>query len=223
MEGSCIIVGGGPSLRDFNFTRLKGHNTIVVNQAIFQVPDADYFITTDYTWVVKSNILSNAGLAQYYQNHLAEKIFILALSEDRLKIIDEKHCVDTQYGLLYDLTVFDRVVRPVQYGGLGRTFEEFHYGSDSGFAALQLAAILGYDKIYLLGFDFCTSGPYTHCHDDYSSYPTHSNYEGRLTEFMIPYPEAFRILRERGIQIFSCSHISKLNQHLLYVDVGTIL
>jgi hypothetical protein len=106
---------------------------------------------------------------------------------------------------------------------MGKTFEDFHCGSDSGFAALQLAVILGYERIYLLGFDFCTSGTITHYHDDYKSFPPSEDYQKKLDEFMISYPLALQELRERGIQVISSSPISKLNEYILYQDVRATL
>jgi hypothetical protein len=222
MEGTCVIVGGGPSLRDFNFSLLEGLDVIVVNQAIFQVPHAKYFVTMDYTWTVKSGIFKKPELGNQYRLHPAIKYFVLAVPEDRLEWVDEQHCVDNKFGISYDLTIFDKVIRPVAYGGLGSSLDEFHYGSDSGFAAVQLAGVLGYSKIYLLGLDFCASGPNTHSHDYYKDYPVHPNFVGKLNEFLIPYPELLQKLREKGTQVFSCSPISKLNKYVLYTRPGNI-
>lgn len=44
-----FVVGGGPSLTNFNFHLLDGKDVIVINQALFRIPSAKYFITMDYT------------------------------------------------------------------------------------------------------------------------------------------------------------------------------
>jgi len=217
MEKICYIVGGGPSLMDFDFSILKDQDTIVVNQAIFQVPHAKYFITMDYTWLLKSEVLTTAVRRNQFTKHPAEKFFILALEENRLVPIDEFHCIDKKFGLHYDLSLFDNVIRSLKHGGMGTTLQDFHSGSDSGFSALQLAVILGYKKIYLLGFDFCTLNSETHFHQDYENYPV-SNYQKKLDEFLGLYPSALQVLRDMNIQVFSCSHCSKLNDYILYSD-----
>ena len=39
MNDSVFIVGGGPSLKNFDFNFLKGKDVIAVNKAVFGVPD----------------------------------------------------------------------------------------------------------------------------------------------------------------------------------------
>jgi hypothetical protein len=117
--------------------------------------------------------------------------------------------------------LFDKVIQVFKYGGIGFSLNEFHCGSDSGYSALQLAAILGYEEIYLLGLDFTVSGDNTHSHADYPRQdPEH--YQGRLDSYLQPYPEAFQILRQNGIRVYSSSHISKLNQFILYFDLRNL-
>jgi len=223
-DGACYIVGGGPSLKEFDFQILLNQDVIAINQSIFKLPKAKYFITTDFTWLLKSGVLNSLdlGIRRKFTHHPSEKYFVLALSPDRKTFIDEQHCIDKKFGLKYDLTLFDKIIHPTKYGGIGKTFEDFHYGSDSGYSALQLAVVLGYTKIYLLGLDFTTSYGETHYHEDYSKKDP-LDYQNKLDEFLTPYPEAFQILKERGICVFSSSHISQLNKYILYVNVGNIL
>jgi len=222
MSDSCFIVGGGPTLSNFDYRLLDNKNVIAVNQAIFQLPFAKWFCTMDYTWLEKSGASSDPSRQKQFTSHPAEKIFVLAFGGERLKEIDDRHFMDLKYGMLYDLSYFDRVVRAFRYGGVGKTFDEFCCGSDSGYSALQLAVILGYTNIYLLGFDFCTLGTATHCHTDYSI-QDYVAYQNRLEEFVHPYIEAFDILREMNIHVFSGSHVSRLNQYILYTDVRYLL
>ena len=49
----AFIVGGGSSLKKFDFTKLANKNTIVVNKAIVDVPNPKHFITMDYTFLKK--------------------------------------------------------------------------------------------------------------------------------------------------------------------------
>ena len=48
-----FIVGGGTRLSGFDFNKLKNKNVIAVNKSICYVPNANYFITMDYTFLRK--------------------------------------------------------------------------------------------------------------------------------------------------------------------------
>lgn len=224
MEGeSCFIVGGGPSLQDFNYEILEGKDVIVVNQAIWKVPNAKYFITMDYTWLSKSKIqgIGSAGNRDQFIQHPAKKYFVIAFSGERLGCVDDFHYVDKLHKLNYDLTLFDEVIKVFKYGGMGFSLKEFHCGSDSGYSALQLAVALGYKTVYLLGLDFCVSGESTHYHTDYPRQDSR-DYQGRLDSYLQTYPEAFQVLKQNGIRVYSSSHISKLNQFILYFDLRNL-
>lgn len=222
-DRSCFIVGGGPSLQNFDYGILEGRDVIAVNQAIWKIPSAKYFITMDYTWLSKSKIqgIGSAGNRAQFIQHPAKKYFVIAFGGERLGCVDEFHYIDKKFNLEYDLTLFDKVIKTFQYGGIGFSFEDFHCGSDSGYSALQLAVVLGYKEIYLLGMDFNVSGDSTHCHTDYPRQDSR-DYQGRLDHYLQPYPRAFQELRQSGIQVYSSSHISKLNQYILYFDIRNL-
>lgn len=226
MSDSCFVVGGGPSLQGFNYRLLDGEHVIAVNQAIFHTPQAKYFVTMDYTWLHSSGVMVGDKLSpvkgKQFHQHPAQKVFVLAFSEPRLQQLTEDTFLDLQYGMHYNLSMFHRVVRGSGYGGIGTHYSNFRVGSDSGYSALQLAVILGYKRIYLLGFDFCTSGTQTHGHNDYQPKDPVA-FDAKLQEFVTPYPKAFDSLREIGVQVFSGSHISRLNRYILYVDVTYLL
>lgn len=226
MTEPCFIVGGGPSLQNFDYRILRNRHVIAVNQAIFQLPTAQHFITMDYTWLEKSHVLSGGRLTdtkgQVFHHHPAQKHFVLAFSEPRLGQIGPSTYMDHQYEMTYDLSMFNQVIRAIKYGGVGFSFDSFCVGSDSGYSAIQLAVILGYKVIYLLGFDFCISGQATHGHTDYHLSDL-VRFDNRLKEYITPYPQMFEILRSKGIQVLSGSHISRLNRYILYVDVRHLL
>jgi len=140
-----FIVGGGPSLKDFEFIKLAEEDTIVVNKSILDVPLSNYFITVDYTF------LSKIGL-DCFKRINTEKVFVADFSYPFLKKKDSQ-IVDTRTNLVYDLKYFDRVIESQKYEGIGFTFDDFRSGRNSGYCALQLAVILGYEEIYLLGID----------------------------------------------------------------------
>ena len=52
-QETIYIIGGGPSLKNFNFKTLIGKKTIAINKAIIYHPTADILYWTDgrfYTW-----------------------------------------------------------------------------------------------------------------------------------------------------------------------------
>lgn len=49
---TCFIIGGGPSLRGFDFDRLRGRKVIAVNSSIWSVPFADVLFFGDDRWGV---------------------------------------------------------------------------------------------------------------------------------------------------------------------------
>ena len=138
-EGETIyIIGGGPSLKNFNFAELKGHRTIAINKAVFFHQTADVLYWTDsrfYTWY-KNDIDNFNGLK-----------FTLKPG--------------SQY------TTDIKVLRKGIPHGLEKDPQVLAHGYNSGYAAINLAYHLGAVRIVLLGFDMHNAGKDTHFHDGY--------------------------------------------------------
>lgn len=217
MSSVCYVVGGGTSLSTFDYSWLSGKDVIVVNQSLFHVPNAKYFITMDYTWVLKNGICDmGSDKRKMFLQHPAEKFFVVSFSGDRLGVVNEWHVIDHKFDLPYDLTIFDRVVHVAAHGGMGRSYKDFRCGRDSGYSAIQLAVIEGYTEIYLLGYDFRATVQGTHFHSDYVEIDR-ATYDNKLEELMVPYPKALDVLRsEYGVHVYSCSVMSRLNCHIPY-------
>lgn len=147
MDFICVI-GGGPSLKGFDFSKLRDLDTIAVNSAIQDVPNPTYFITCD------SGFVKRAVRAKFW-NVNTKKILIF-----------------THKILPYE-SYFDLVIEPKSCGGgIGFTMDNFITGCNSGFCALQYAVLLGYKKIYLLGIDLDTKGG-NHYHNRTNLYVSH--------------------------------------------------
>jgi len=223
MKKVAYVVGGGPSLLGFNFARLYGKDVIAVNQAIFNVPTAKAFVTMDYTFMRKSNI-QGGGLVkgpkwQYFTSIPAKKYFVIGIPiQDRQKISAD-HYVDLAHNLHYRLGLFDHVVEVGGYGGIGTDFNDFHCGSESGYSGLQLAVVLGYTEIHLLGFDFYCNGKQTHFHNQYPLLP---DYQTKLDSYCPVYETAAQRLREMNIDLYSHSEHSQLNKWIPYMPLETL-
>lgn len=251
MKDKVYIVGGGPSLYGFDFRRLINHDTIVVNNSVFCVPNPTYFITMDYTFLIKNGIQYGKITGRKdtaFFNHNMRRYFLVAFGGSRLGKTDYG-VEDKEKGVKYDLRSFDQVIYANAYGGYGGTFDDFRSGSDSGYAAIQLAGTLGYKRICLLGLDFdvqdiaqtvvstpgatirTAHGMYrplitsvklesrTHFHTK-TSKSRGIELKQKLAEFLGPYPEMLRQMQAAGITVISCSPISKLNQLIPFSDVG---
>ena len=143
-EGETIyIIGGGPSLKNFNFAELKGCRTIAINKAVFFHQSADVLYWTDsrfYTWY-KNDIDNFNGLK-------------FALKPG------------SQY------TTDIKVLRKGVAHGLEKDPHVLAHGNNSGYAAINLAYHLGANRIVLLGFDMHNDGKDTHFHDGYPTKST---------------------------------------------------
>ena len=135
---TVYIIGGGPSLKNFDFRTLIGKKTIAINKAIIYHSTADVLYWTDgrfYTWF-KNEVDSYKGLK-------------FALKPG------------SQY--THDI----KVLRKGKPYGLEVDPQTLAHGFNSGYAAINLAYHLGAKRIILLGFDMTNDGTETHFHDGY--------------------------------------------------------
>lgn len=217
MRDRCFIVGSGPSLCGFDYGVLQKEDTITINQSIFSVPNPTYFVTKDYTWVRKQKSFD------WPSWRVAETFFVVGMRGERLRVVSEKQCVDTKFQLTYKLSIFDNVIYTKSDGGIGFSWDDFRNGGDSGYAALQLAVLLGYKQIYLLGIDMMVAGDRTHCHEDYTRRQPQV-YMEKLRSFGRKYERAFGDVNRRGANsIVSCSPISSLNEFIPYIPIKEAL
>jgi len=208
------IVGGGPSLKNFGFSSLADKCTITINKSIFHVPNPDYFISVDYTFLKKVS-------KKVFNSIPAKKFFVADFGYPFLKETN-KQIIDTRYNMVYDLRDYNLLIRAQRQDGIGYTFNEFRTGRNSGFCAFQLAVILGFKKIYFLGIDLNRRGK-THYHEGYGE---------RLKTFvpkLAKYYDYFKmgleqLERERpDIQVISCSLESRLNNIISYCPIKETL
>jgi hypothetical protein len=142
------IIAGGPSLRGFDFSQLKGELVIAVNRA-FENVDAQIMFSMDsrfYDWVI------TGALGQETRDRFSE-------------FAGAKVWLDT-FGHPYE-GVF--TIHSAGLHGLTASLKDgLCHGNNSGYAALNLAVCLGTSPVYLLGFDMGYAGAgATHYHDGY--------------------------------------------------------
>lgn len=126
-DNTCYIVGGGSSLRNFDWTDLDGKFVIAINRAYEVLPNAQvlYFTDVDYWQVHKDKMLAHTGkkikgtIAKQWVKHPDVEEYLLSGPH-----------------------------------GLDKAPKQLKHGYNSTYAAINLAAVhLGFKTIYLMGID----------------------------------------------------------------------
>jgi len=210
MRDEVFVIGGGSSLKDFDFLKLKDKDTIAVNMAALDVPNPTYCITADSTILRKVQ-------EGYFKEVDTTWILVTNPNHCSMKWQDGKFI--GKHGFVYNLFCMNMVIRNAGVEGIGFSFNDFKTGYNSGFSGFQLAVLLGYKRIYLLGFDLVSG---SQCH-------YHSRYNGReiRKESFDKYYDNFiialkRIKEETDIEVFSMSPISRLNKIIQHVSLNSL-
>jgi len=114
------------------------------------------------------------------------------------------------------------IIKNAGVEGIGFEFKDFKTGYNSGFCAFQLAVLLGYKKIHLLGFDLCEKESKTHYHSRYRNRKTISS--KMFDKFYANFVLAIGILKEKtDIEVISHSKISRLNSSIPFIPLEKIV
>jgi len=213
MRDTVYIIAGGNSLQGFDFASLEGCETIVVNKALFNVKNPTYFVTMDYSFLRKC-----PGAVQQLPASVT-KVFVAALDVPYL-VEEQGIIVDTRSKLVYDLSPFDIVIKSKHKNGLGRNWNHFCTGWNSGFCALQFAVIMGYRRIVLLGIDLNTTGK-THYHGGYGE--SVQSFNKKLIAYYESFKDGLRPANLNGQKIYNCSKGSKLENVIGYTPIEEAL
>jgi hypothetical protein len=134
---TVFIVGGGPSLKGFDFEQLRDKNTIIINKAVQTCPWADVLYWTDsrvYDWY-RDDINNFKG---------------------------HKYTVKP-----YNVPSDVKALKNTGVSGLEEEPNGVRHGNNSGYAAINLAYHLGVSRIVLLGYDMGNLGAQSHYHEGY--------------------------------------------------------
>lgn len=138
MNDVCYVIGGGPSLTGFDFDALPGGYRIGANKV---------------GWLAKCDALVTVD--RNFHRNFREQLLAFP-------------------GAVYVAIDGQRETLPNVTYWTHRRDEGFAMkpgylcGSNSGYAALNLAFLLGYKEIALLGFDFMWDEDRSHFHDGYA-------------------------------------------------------
>lgn len=134
---SAIIIGGGPSLRAFDFEKLRGRNVLGCNDAV-HLPQG----------ILKFGVFGDAGWwHRSYKSWENKELMLVSNSPSLADVTDP------------NLHVMQRIRDGLHYGNtLGWNYS-------TGALAINLAIVLGASSIYLLGYDLSRPPEHSHWHD----------------------------------------------------------
>lgn len=144
----CFVIGGGPSLRAFDFNRLNGSLTIGTNRS-FEFYSSTVLLAIDarfFRWVYQGKY--GPGAIMKLDAYEGIKVGI-RISQPHLPGVRE----------IKALGVSGPIV-PIEEG--------IYHGNNSGYSAVALALALGADPVYVLGIDLRYDGRQTHFHSGHS-------------------------------------------------------
>lgn len=170
----CWIMCGGPSAKE----KLTVYGDIIaVNKDMFRyAEEALYTITMDNRFTVWE--LTNH---QRETPKTSTNIFVVNMADENMR--HTKSFYDARWGVSYDLSHYDMIVKSYSTHGFGTSWKDFRNGGNSGYCALQLALLLGYTEIHLVGMDMGRIDGRTHHHEGYPD--CKDDYDGRFAEFSL--------------------------------------
>jgi len=206
----CFIVGGGPSLKDFDWSLLDGHLVLGTNLAFMKHdPTVIFSMDTRFLrWIISGRY--GAEVAEKFRLSKAIKVWLCTY---KCSLPGDVFVVPV-FG---NYSVGFRAFPDSMSKGIG-------HGNNSGYAALSFAACLKANPIYLLGFDMKHEPPSegslqgrTHWHDGHPRPQTRAT----LMNFMRFFPVAARRTREMGIKVINLNPDSALEgfPKMRYEDV----
>ena len=187
----AVCLGGGPSLcqEDVDYVRDKAR-VIAINDAYLLAPWADVLYACDLKWwewhkspeAIKTNYqFTGQG----------------ALDFKGLKITPDKEAAKRYRGLL--------LLHGEHRLGLSQDQSTIHYGSNSGYQAINLAFLFGARTIVLLGYDMQFTNSASHWFGDHPD-RVRSNYDSWKKNF-----ESIAAQQEPlGFQVINCSRNTAL-------------
>jgi hypothetical protein len=176
---TVYIIGGGPSLIGFDWNRLIGKRTIAINKAILSYPMADALYWTD------------SRVYGWYKKE-----------------------IDSFKGLKYSIRNHSsypagiNILRKSNKFGLEEAKDALCHGNNSGYAAINLAYLLGAKRIVLLGYDMHNDGKKGHYHDGYPVPPTGDNIY--RDQFIPGFQILADLLKEKKVDVYNASMTSSL-------------
>lgn len=193
---TVFIIGGGSSLKNFDYSPLKGEKVIGTNRA---------FILGDWVQVC---LMGDLDFWKEEVNRKPLRIF------KGMKFCMSKQACMTDPSLIYIRKNSD--VEGLAYDGFSLCWHspksplnpnEWLAGGNTGVAAVNLAYLLGAKRIVLLGFDMYKGlEGENNWHNVHKNLPSDEKLFRQALRFKVPAQE----LSERGIKVINTNPLSKI-------------
>ena len=142
---SCFVIGGGPSLRHFDFSSLGDSLTIGVNRA-FEFFSPTVLLAIDARF-----------FRMVYESKYGEEAISKLAAYRGIKVGVRMSQAHVPGVLEIKSLGVSGPITPIELG--------IYHGNNSGYSAVALALALGADLVYMLGIDMRYDGNDTHFHD----------------------------------------------------------
>lgn len=203
----CFIIGGGSSLKDFDFTWLRGHRTIGINKAFLRfTPSINYAMDSNfYRGIYDGTYDKQEGcrVLTKWLEYSGHRVFLTPMEFN--KYGEEVYLVRRKWKIEVNQKDLDEGI----YGG-----------QNSAAGAINLAISLGASPIYLLGYDM-KCGVKTHYH---TGYPDRDPvlFNTKLQEYKAEIEELSKLWKEYNISIINLGPDSDLTC-FPFMDFHTVL
>lgn len=206
-NSNAFLVCGGPSLNFINPDVLKGPGRTVLG------------MNNVYPFV-KPDIWLGLDKPDCYNRQLFWESFIKIMRFDyRFEKTNNLDIVN-----LFNMFFIkvQQIQSPLQVFTDRKNYIEFAWQKNTFTVALQLLVWMGFNKIYIFGCDFDNSKQ--HYYNNVVLEEQYKNLNTRLYNNLNEYLEWFSVTAEQyGINVYSCSPDSKINEYLEYKNYKTVI
>lgn len=195
---TCFLIGGGPSLKDFDFNLIKNELTIGVNKSFTKFPTTvNYAMDARfYDMVTDAQDTKRKELHSQWLDYKGIKVFLRRSLKFK-----------------FDNNVY--IINNLSKKALSLNLDEGIWGgNNSGFGALMLAIGLGATRIGLLGYDLKVQkkqkGIETHWHGGYR-FSNSASFQSKLDKFRMCFEEFSSTILKQGILVVNLNPNSALD------------
>ena len=193
----CFIIGGGESLKGFDFSLLKDEVTMGINKAftVYSNFTINYSMDSTLYDLMKSGTYDKPNEPRLWDKWVSFTRVRVFLTPMEIKQFGpEVHLVRKVISPSFNRQDLDNGI----WGG-----------KNSGMGAISLAIALGSTEIYLLGYD-CKAKSTTHWHSGYEPNRDVAIFDKKLHEYKAELEGVAHQIAALGVKIYNCSPDSDL-------------
>ena len=186
-----IVVGGGPSLRDYDVSDLCDRGRVVLLNDAVMFCKGDVLFSMDSNWIIRSTFMINT------------------FEGEEVWLVVTKHHKQREYQTKVPVRYLKKMSSRVTI--LSTTPDQIYCAGNAGFAILNLALLKGAREVYLLGYDM-NRGIHEQWHDseEMLGLPKRAKNLAYYARWAQRIDEVSRTFREEGVRIINCNPNSSL-------------